>query len=80
MMGGFDFGMFGVGMLAMAVFWVLVIGGGIWLIVALARGSRQTPSLTAASGQSPLDLLNARYARGEITKEQFEQMKRDLGG
>ncbi len=78
-MGGFDFGIAGIGMLAMVIFWVLVIGGAIWVVVALARGLRQAPSLTAASGQSPLDLLNARYARGEITKEQFEQMKRDLG-
>lgn len=28
--------------------------------------------------ESPLDVLKKRYAKGEITKEQFEQMKRDL--
>ena len=27
----------------------------------------------------PNEILRRRYARGEITKEQFEQMKRDLG-
>ena len=27
----------------------------------------------------PLEILEKRYARGEITKEEFEQMKRDLG-
>ncbi len=27
---------------------------------------------------SALDIIKRRYARGEITKEQFEQMKRDL--
>ncbi|MEK7280844.1 MAG: SHOCT domain-containing protein [Chloroflexota bacterium] len=25
-----------------------------------------------------MDIAKARYARGEITKEQFEQLKRDL--
>ena len=31
------------------------------------------------SKESPLDIIKARYARGEITKEQFEAMKKDLG-
>ncbi len=29
--------------------------------------------------ESPLDILKARYARGELTKEQFDAMKKDLG-
>jgi putative membrane protein len=29
--------------------------------------------------ESPLDILKRRYALGEITKEQFEQMKKDIG-
>lgn len=28
---------------------------------------------------SARDILDRRYARGELTKEQYEQMKRDLG-
>jgi uncharacterized membrane protein len=35
-----------------------------------------------SSGEVPpraIDILNARYAKGEITREQFEQMKRDIG-
>jgi putative membrane protein len=30
------------------------------------------------SGRSPLDLLKERYARGEISKEQYEEMRRDI--
>ena len=56
--------MMGLGML---LFWVLILGGGVWLA--------QTP----AQGESPLDILKKRYSRGEITKEQFQDMKRDLG-
>ena len=80
MMGGFGFGagMFGIGVLIMIAFWVLVIGGAVWLVVTLARGSGFTGAQSAA-GQTPLDIMKARYAKGEITKEQFEEMKRALG-
>jgi putative membrane protein len=78
MMGGFGFGGMLLGGLLMLAFWVLVIGGAIWLVVTLARGSQSTPG-THTAGQTPLDILKARYAKGEVTKEQFEEMKRDLG-
>jgi putative membrane protein len=29
-------------------------------------------------GDSPLDILKKRYARGEITKEEYEQIKKDI--
>ena len=79
MMGGFGLGggmLFG-GLLMIA-FWVLIIGGAVWLVVTLARNN-QGSSATTVSGQTPLAILQARYAKGEITKDQFEQMKRDLG-
>ncbi len=59
------------------LFWVIVIGGAIWLVVTLTRGPQMRSSPPMA-GQTPLDILKMRYAKGEITKEQFEQMRRDL--
>ena len=79
MMGGFGLGggmLFG-GLLMIA-FWVLIIGGAVWLVVTLARNNQGTLAVTG-SGQTPLAILQARYAKGEITKEQYDQMRRDLG-
>ena len=57
---------------------VLVIVGGI----AYALGWRPQFNQTgpAESKQTPLELLKERYARGEITREQYDQMRLDLEG
>ena len=82
MMGGFGFPL--IGGILMFLLWALVIGGIVWLVVWLARGGAQSASRvltnTPIGNQTPLDIVKARYAKGEITKEQFEEMKRDLGG
>jgi putative membrane protein len=56
---------------------LLLIGG-----VAYALGWR--PQLNqggpAQTGQTALEILKARYARGEISREEFEQARRDLEG
>lgn len=64
--------------LLMIVFWVLVLAGGVWLVATVVRGSTIASS-TSAAVQTPLAILQPRYARGEITKEQFDAIKRDLG-
>jgi putative membrane protein len=57
--------------------WMLVLWGGIialiiWGITRLTRHNE------AMRKSTPLDLVKERYARGEITKDQFEQIKKDL--
>ena len=78
---GYGWGMMGPMMMGggifMLLFWILIIGGAIWLIQSLARGG--SAGLSAPSRETPLDIMKARYAKGEITKEQFEEMKRNLG-
>jgi putative membrane protein len=32
------------------------------------------------TNQTPLEILKARYARGEISREEYEEMRRDLEG
>lgn len=64
MMGGY-------GGVIMWVLFLVVIVLVIYLIMKRAR--------PAGAGETPLDILKKRYAKGEITKEEFEQMRKDLG-
>ncbi len=59
------------------VFWALIIGGIVLLVVGLARSAGQS-SVGRFVSEAPLDVLKARYAKGEITKEQFNEMRQDL--
>ncbi len=76
MMGGFGGGM-GLGGIGMLVFWALVIVG---VVLALRWFAGESSSRTAPRGpeRTALDTLGERYARGEISKEEFEQKRRDL--
>ena len=60
----------------MMVFWIAVIVGIIFLIrwIALSTDRRHETS----AGDSAMEILRNRYARGEINKEEFEEKKKDL--
>lgn len=71
----------GFGFLFMILFWVLVVLG----IVALVRwlqlqsqSGRDRGSGEPRRDKTPLEIARERYARGEIDREEYEQMKRDL--
>jgi putative membrane protein len=67
-------GVWGIGMmLMMLIFWGLVIVGVVLAIRWLASQGRESRPTDAA-----LDILRQRYARGDISKEEFEAKKRDL--
>lgn len=68
-------GWMGFGWIFMLFFWALIILGVIALLRWLGmscNGHRQAPRKT------PLDILQERYARGEIEREEYEQKRRDL--
>jgi len=65
-------------MLLAGVFWiVLLVGVGV-LLYALVTRWQLGVGHGSSSPDDPLALLKIRYARGEITREQYQLMLRDL--
>ncbi len=70
--GGWGMG-FGFGWLIMAIFWILVILGIMYIVRSIARGSKRE-----AKEETAFDILKKRYAKGEINKEEFDRIKSDI--
>ncbi|MCF6192469.1 MAG: SHOCT domain-containing protein [Candidatus Hydrothermae bacterium] len=64
------------GMLFGAFFWILVLYG-LYLIFRSVAGGRGLPTGTSTRDDA-LAILKQRYARGEITREEYLNMKKDL--
>jgi putative membrane protein len=58
----------------MIIFWIAVIVALVYFMRHLSRTSAGRQN----AGETPVDILKKRYARGEITKEQYDRMKEDL--
>lgn len=79
MMTGFGMGFGGLGILLMVLFWGGLIFGGVWLVKAISSSGQQGQSGMGTYKQpSAQEILDQRYARGEINREQYETMRKDL--
>ncbi len=62
-----------IGILWMLIFWGGIIALVVWVVLKFTRHS---------VGNGPrrdfMDIARERYAKGEISKEEFEQLKKDL--
>ena len=73
-------GSWGIGMmLMMFLFWAAIIVALAffirWLITAGGRGHQ---AVTGHGAESALDILKKRYARGEISKAEFQDMRQEI--
>ena len=74
--GGMAVMMF-IGIAFMVLFWGGIILLVVWAIRQISGPGRETMS-PPPGGSKSLEIARERYARGEITKEQFEQIKKDI--
>jgi len=72
MMG--NFGWFG--MLVCLIIIVLVIVGIVWLIKTLVN--RSNKNVVSQTSNRSIEILNERYAKGEITKEEYDTIRKSL--
>ncbi len=74
MMNGMEWGM-GWGMGFGWLFWLLIIG---LVVFAVQRATAPRTNETLREREDALDILKKRYARGEITAEEFDEMRKRL--
>ena len=72
MMGGWGGTMGVAGWLMMALFWIGLILLIVWLVRSVLGTSQGAASSTARA------ILDQRYARGELTRKEYEHMKKDI--
>ena len=62
----------GFGSILFVIFWGAVVALFVW-------GIRKTSEKGSSNGKTnPLDIAKERYAKGEISKEEFDNIKKDL--
>jgi putative membrane protein len=72
MMGSYGFGF--LMPVVMIVFWGLIIWGIVAMVRYFATHNRGVPD----QNDSALEILKRRYAKGEISKQEYEEKKKDL--
>jgi putative membrane protein len=82
MMGNFGYGGMGwIGMILGLVFTIAVIIGfvllAVWAVRRVSGNNSQSVSTNLAS-QSAVDIAKARYAKGEISREEFQQILAEI--
>ena len=65
-------------------FWIILLAVGIaavvWIVRSGTHGGHYLPPPRIDRGSSGLDILEERYARGEINRDEYLQKKRDILG
>ena len=57
---------------------LFLIGVSLMIVFGILPNEKTIPKSSTLSYDEALNILRTRYAKGTVTKEQFEQMKKDL--
>jgi putative membrane protein len=60
------------------IFWIIMLGLCLYFIFGRSGAKRPWSPGPGPESETALDILKKRYAKGEISKDEFEQMKRDI--
>lgn len=60
--------------------WVLFLIIAAVIIYFVVQQGKKADGSGASPPETPLDILKKRYARGDITKEEFDRLKQDIEG
>jgi putative membrane protein len=63
----------------MPIVWIVIIALCLYFIFGRNKARGPWGPGRGFEDETALDILKKRYVRGEISKEEFEQMKRDIG-
>lgn len=72
-MFGYGFGLMGLGMVVMMLFWVALLALAVWALVRLFPRDHRSDHDTA------VEVVRRRYAAGEITEAEYQQAMAALG-
>ncbi len=77
--GGMGWGGIGVGgMIGMVVFWLLLIAAIVWAVSRLLPGRHVRTGHSEAAQETPEEILDRRFARGEIDLETYQVQRAAL--
>jgi putative membrane protein len=62
----------------MPIFWIVMIGLCLYFIFGRRGAQKPWEPGRSPEGETALDILKKRYAKGEISQDEFERMKRDI--
>lgn len=77
-MMGFGLGMSFLGFIGMLLFWAGLIILAIWLVGLLFPSTKSRPENANRRTLSAQEILSTRYAQGELSAEQYQEMRQTM--
>ena len=74
----FGYGGMIIGSLLFIAFVVGIIALIVWAVKSASKGNAGSSSVSSTASQSPMEIAKLRYAKGELTREEYQALFDDL--